>query len=406
MSFQLLTLLTCAAGMALVGLVYNAIVVQFMVGALLAVALVSYTTSRLSASALEWRRQTADRVFEHEPLTIATELTNRGRFPRFLLTVIDSLPEFLRPDHVPEFVLPALWPGERVRLSYQARGLKRGVYPLGPLRVSVSDPFGIFQRFVRLPAMGEAVVYPRPVPLNPGEMAETASGVGISTGERAHASDSGLDFYGIRDYQPGDELRRIHWPATAHHNQLTVIEFERGASRSLAVLLDTRAGTEFGVGADTTLEVGVRVAASLVRWTLQSQGHSILACDSAGGFHWLELERSDQEYEALELLARVQADGVMPISEALELAGRRLLPGAAVCVVTAAPDPALSGVVALLRELRIQVAAVLLDAISFDPRAPRPTMAAALEAAGARTASIRRGEDLQEALRGALLASD
>jgi uncharacterized protein (DUF58 family) len=403
MSFQFLTLVTCAAGMALVGLVYNAIAVHFMVGALIATLIVSYASSRLSARALDWKREAADRVFEHEPMAITVELTNRGRLPRFLLTVADRLPEHVRSDQLPEFVLPALWPGERVKLSYQAYAVKRGVYSLGPLRVSVSDPFGVFQRFVPFQAIGEAVVYPRPVSLTALEISDTVSDPAQSGGERSQAAESGLEFYGVRDYQPGDELRRIHWPATAHHNRLSVIEFERGASRSLTVVLDAAAGSEFGAGIDTTLEVGIRIAASLVHWALEHHGYASLAFVSASGPHWVELERLDQEWEALEQLARLQADGAMPISHVVEWAGARIPTGGSVCVVTCAPDPRLPAAIGLLTHQQIRVAAALVDPISFDARAPRYASAADLEVVGASAVVIRRGEDLQDALSGAFI---
>lgn len=402
MTFQLITLVTCTLGMGLVGLVYNSPAVYFMVAALVSLLLVSYAGSRLSARAIAWRRDNADRVFEHEPMRVMAELTNQGRLPRFLLTVIDRLPEFVYSDHPPEFVLPALWPGEKVRLSYQARAQKRGVYALGPLRISVSDPFGVFQHFVPMAAQAEAVVYPRPVPLT-GLVARTGGEPGLSTGERARASQSGLEFYGIRDYQPGDELRRIHWPATAHHRQLTVIEYERGISRTLAVVLDTRAGSEFGAGVDTTLEVGVRVAASLVHWALESQGTAFLALDAGGGPRWLEIERADREYEALEVLARVSAAGTTPVSTLLDWAGRHLMPGATACAVTALPDAHLPASVALLRRQQVRVAAVLIDAQSFDLRAADLTVGGALETAGAAVAVVKRGDDLGEALKGALI---
>jgi len=403
MTFQLLTLVACAAGMALVGLVYGAAAVHFMVASLIGVLLVSYASSRLSVLALTWRRDAADRVFEHEPLTVMAELSNRGRLPRFLLTVVDRLPEFMRAQQPPEFVLPALWPGESVKLAYQAYATKRGVYTLGPLRVSVSDPFGIFQRFVPFQATGEAIVYPRPVELTDLETSDAVSDPAQSGGERSQASESGLEFYGVRDYQPGDELRRIHWPATAHHNRLTVIEFERGASRSLTVILDAMRGTEVGAGLDTTLEVGVRIAASLVHWALQHHGYASLAFASSTGLHWLELERLDREYQALEQLARLKADGAMPVSQLLAWVGPRIPTGGSACLVTSAPDADLPGAIRRLRDQQIRVAAALVDPISFDPRAARPLSADDLEVAGATTITIRRGDSLQTALSGSFI---
>ena len=406
MSFQLLTLLTSAAGMALIGLAYGATVVYFILAALLAVLIVSYASSRLSTRSLTWQRDLPSRVFEQEPFTVTTALTNRGRLPRFLLTVLDRLPQFLRADTAPDFVLPALWPQENVRLSYQARALKRGVYSLGPLSISVADPFGIFHRLVPLQAPGEAVVYPRPLPLRSlHELDQSVGEYGFSSGERSQATESGLDFYGIRDYQPGDELRRIYWPATARHGRLTVIEYEQGASRSLAVLLDAAAGSEFGSGLDTTLETAVRVSASLLHWTLGRQGRAVLALDSPNGPLWIEMDRPEREYEALEALARVQANAAMPISQLVEWAVPRLLGGGAVCIITAAPDPHLPRAISVLRGLRLPVALVLLDAATFDPRVHRLALTAPLEAVGAATTTIARGDDLAAALKETLFAS-
>jgi len=407
MTLQLLTLVAAAGGMALLALTHNAYAVYFMFSALVAVVLVSYASSRLSARALHWRREQADRVFENEPFTVHIDLTNGGRMPRFALTLRDTLPRFVESDDAPEFALPALWPRQRVTLSYRARARKRGVYALGPLSVEVSDPFGVFQRKALIPALGESVVYPRPVPLD-GDLGRSAlSARGDATGEHARAYESGLDFYGIRDYQPGDELRRIHWPATAHHGRLTVIEFDRSASDNLAVVLDTKAGTEFGAGVDTTLEVGVRAAASLLHWALASEGTGFLAVDSAEGPRWLGVDRLDREYELLELLARVEATGTMPVSAVAEWAARRTPAGATVCVVTAAPDAGLPAVLGAAARRQIRAAAVVLDAHSFDSRAGHPEeMIHALSAVGAATAAVRRGDNLQDALESVLLAGE
>ncbi len=407
MTLQLLTLLVAAGGTAMVALTHNAYAVYFMFSALVAALIVAYVTSRMSARALRWRREEADRVFENEPFTIGIELANRGRFPRFALGVKDTLPPFLESEETPEFVLPALWPGQRVRLSYRARARKRGAYRLGPLSVVVSDPFGVFPRTAAVRAIGEAVVYPRPVPLD-GELGRSAlSARGDAMGERARSYESGLDFYGIRDYEPGDELRRIHWPATAHHGRLTVIEFDRGASDNLAVVLDTNAGTEYGSGVDTTLEVGVRAAASLVHWAVATEGRGFIAVDSAEGPHWLEVDRPDREYEALELLARAGADGSMPVSALLQWAGRRVPGGATVCVVTAAPDEELPDVVASLGRQRVRTAAVVFDAQSFDPSAQHVgRVVDAVSAAGAATVVVRMGEDLGDALETILIAGE
>jgi len=399
MSLQLLAILTAAGGMGMLALTHNAAAEYFMFSALIAVMLVSYATSRLSTRALRLRRETTSRVFENEPLSVHLDLVNRGRFPRFLLDLNDSLPEFVESDGERDFVVPSLWPGERVSLTYTARALKRGVYQWNPLQISASDPFGIFPRFVPFDAPGEAIVYPRPIELRGGLARSGIEARAQSSGERARGSESGLDFYGIRDYQPGDDLRRIHWPATARHGKLTVIEFDRGASENIAVVLDTSEGSEFGSGLDTSLEVGVRAAASLAHWSLRSEGVASLAAAFPDGPQWVSVDQLHREHEILELLARVQADADMPTSALLSWAASHLTPEASIVVITARPDDALPAAIASLVRSLVSVSALLLYAPSFDPRAPDVSaLADEIRAAGARSVLLRRDGDLAGAL--------
>jgi uncharacterized protein (DUF58 family) len=405
MSFQLLTVGTAAAGLALVGIVYNSDAAYFMCSALLAVLLVSFISSRLSTRALTWRREIADRVFENDPFTVTLHVTNQGRLPLFLVKFGDTVPEYVHPLEAPNFVLPALWPGESVTLTYRARAVKRGVYRLGPLHVSISDPFGVFQRVAGIALPGEAVIFPRPLSLLT-DLDEGGTDIrGTISGELALASDSGMDFYGIRDYQPGDELRRIHWPATAHHGKITVIEFERGTSGSVVAVLDTKQGTEYGEGTETTLEVGVRIAASLAHWALTNDGTACLAMDTATEARWEQADYPDQERRILEALAWARADGRLPVSAVAEWAAARLPTGAAVAILTAAPDANLPVVVQWLTDRNAHVAVLTPEAGAFGATAGlSPEMEQALRIAGAQVTGYRRGRGLQEFLNHVLLS--
>ena len=399
MTLQFLTLLGAAGGMAMLALTHNAAPEYFMFAALTAVILVSYASSRLSARALRVRRTCADRVFENDPLRVQLEVTNSGRLPRFLVNVEEALPQFMEADEERDFMIPTLWPGESVVLTYTARARKRGVYTWSSVEASASDPFGVFQRFVPIEARGEAVVYPKPLDLN-GSLAQSGIELrGMSAGERARGSESGLEFYGIRDYAPGDDLRRIHWPTTARHGRLTVVEFDRGASGNVAVVLDTMAGTEFGGGVESSLDVGVRAAASLIHGALAGDGVGFLAVAPADGPLWVAVEQIHREYEILEVLARVSADGTLPASALLQWAAGHLDPGANVVLITAGTDGALPSVVGGLRRSRLHLSTIVLDAHSFDMSAPHPTQVMGeLEAVGADVIGVARGGDLQEAL--------
>ncbi len=385
--------------MGMLALTHNAPAEYFMFSVLIAVMLVTYGVSRMSVRAVTVERETSSRVFENEPLSVHLALANRGRFPRFLIDVSDSLPDFMEAEGDRDFVVPSLWPGEQVTLSYTARAAKRGAYRWRPLQLSASDPFGVFPRYTPLSTAAEAIVYPRPIELRGSLRRAGAEAQGQSSGERTRGPESGMDFYGVRDYQSGDELRRIHWPVTARHGKLTVIEFDRGASENVAVLLDTSAGSEFGSGLDTTLEAGVRAAASLVHWAVTNEGVGRLGVASLGGPQWVNADSADHEHDVLEALARVKADGPTAPSALLTWAAPHLMPDENVILITAGLDDALPAAISGLVKRRASVGVLMLNAPSFDPAAPDASgVADALRAMGAEVISYSRGENLAQAL--------
>lgn len=95
---------------------------------------------------------------------------------------------------------------------------ERGVYELGPLSVAQRDALGLFVRPADGGPAGEAVVYPELYALD-------RSGVlGALLGEERHTA--GQSFDRLREYEPGDPLRRIHWKSTAKHDDLLVVEYD------------------------------------------------------------------------------------------------------------------------------------------------------------------------------------
>src|SRR5437016_13423600 len=87
----------------------------------------------------------------------------------------------------------------------------------------------------------------------------------------------GSEFYGIREYHPGDPLRRVHWRSSARMGRLAVVEYEHDVSVDLTLVLDARRGSDVGFGSETALEMAVTVAASLARLVLERGNRCRLA---------------------------------------------------------------------------------------------------------------------------------
>lgn len=178
-----------------------------------------------------------------------------------------------------EAVLPAVGRHETampsgddtVRLEYRLRTPRRGVFEVGPLRVSVTDPFGLarIDRAAGIPR--ELVVTPRVTPLEP------AAGVVASVDGAVHAlqrrTHPNSDELIAREYRYGDPLRRVHWAATARRGELMVREEEQRGDPEVRILLDTALGgrahhpsaaaRDAASTLDPAFELGVEAVASI-----------------------------------------------------------------------------------------------------------------------------------------------
>ena len=158
-----------------------------------------------------------------------------------------------------ELLVPPLDHGAASVASYRLPTDRRGIVQVGPLQVVVGDPFGLVQASVEAAPRVDVTVLPkvdevRPVPFTTGH--DPLAGV-----QHPHALGRvGDDFYALRAYVVGDDLRRIHWPSTARHDELLVRQQEQPWQGRTTVLLDVRRAAHDS----ESLEAAVSAAASIV----------------------------------------------------------------------------------------------------------------------------------------------
>ena len=100
---------------------------------------------------------------------------------------------------------------------------RRGEATFRRLRVSTTFPFGIIRKSVTLTQPQHTLIYPRPYPLKPHvvRLAVPEGPIGMRVTNRSGAGD---DYFGLRDYRPGDSLRHIAWKRAAGLDQIVSIE--------------------------------------------------------------------------------------------------------------------------------------------------------------------------------------
>jgi uncharacterized protein (DUF58 family) len=120
----------------------------------------------------------------------------------------------------------------------QADGVRRGVVRAADWHIGTSDPLGLFRGFRRLPDKEVGLVLPKFASL--AQRRETRE---VEASVAAPRAGSGNELFGIREYRPGDSLRRIHWRSSARHGELVVREYEPPGVQTLVILVDPNPST-------------------------------------------------------------------------------------------------------------------------------------------------------------------
>ena len=125
-----------------------------------------------------------------------------------------------------------------VTLRYVVHPPRRGIVDIGPLDVSISDPFGIIRGDAALWGTQKLIVTPQLVALPDAGLAFAAGDGHARLVQRSTAGND--DDLMTREYRRGDALRRVHWRASARHGELMVRQEEQRARPEVRLLLDTR----------------------------------------------------------------------------------------------------------------------------------------------------------------------
>ena len=166
------------------------------------------------------------------------DVTVESKAARRLPTVTVS-DAFDRGRRSARFLLAPLEPDETARAAYRLPTDQRGRFELGPLRATVGDPFGLASHTRRVLGTEEVIVFPRVHEIM--SLPETGGDEPDRDMPRAHGRlDPGGEFLNLRDYEPGDDLRRVHWRSTARHDRLMVRQNEARHRTPVLVMLDVR----------------------------------------------------------------------------------------------------------------------------------------------------------------------
>lgn len=342
---------------------------------------------RFCLAGVVYERHLAEsRVMFGENISLRVRLENRKLLPLPWIEVRDELPEALAPPtgrvelheaRVGYVVLIntfSLWWYQRVTRRYQIPGLKRGVFTLGPLTLQSGDPFGLLTREQAKKQLDTVLVYPPVLPIERFGLPPRHP-----FGERAaprRLLEDPARVVGVRDWLPGDGLRRVHWKASARTMTLQSKEYEASTTYTLELFVNINAYDTPILGLNAPLvELLIAAAASIAAWAIE-QGYAVgvssnglqatgegeaaapLSAEEVaqGLFQTARLSipassRREQLTHVLEGLARLIAYFGPPLEQILSAAQRRL-PAGTTLVVLSSAAAVTPGLLALLLQMR------------------------------------------------------
>ena len=363
-----------------------------------------YVLSRLwthqAIRAVQCARRMPSRAFSGEKVKVELEIVNRGLLPLPWLRVNESLPIRLSTPNFYRCVL-SLLPGERARLSYQLHCQRRGYYKIGPLALKAGDLMG-FSEEARPGAQAEAlIVYPKVVPLRHLDLPSRSPFGSLPSRERIFEDPTRP--IGVRDYQPGDGLRNIHWKLSAALSRLQVKRYQPAVSLETTIFLNLNLAEYRGWvrshrhgRVEAATELAIVVAASVANYLvekrqavgLSTNGRDPLSGDSrpltlpaAKGRTYL--------MNLLEALARVEAAETFPFVELLRRESLNLSWGATALVITGGENPELFPA---LLEMSRRGQNIFL--IFIDPQTSFPQIRRRAEQAGFRACALWDEKDM------------
>lgn len=242
------------------------------------------------------------RAREGDRLDVEVNLSARRRVTTFVLE--ERVPERLgQPVRVP---VERLSSGSVVTHRYGLRCTRRGVYQVGPLVAVAGDPLGLAQRETVVAEPFELLVHPRVDLVSDRPLTRQFEDPPIRP-PVSKPWPSGLEFYGMREYVPGDDLRRVVWRASARVGRVMVREAEQGITDRITLMLDTDRSNHSRDGEHSeSFEAAVRAVASLGVRHLR-EGYEVRT-ECNGGPLTRSLRGPTSQTMLLDALARVEPD--------------------------------------------------------------------------------------------------
>jgi uncharacterized protein (DUF58 family) len=289
--------------------------------------------------------------------------------------------------------VPAVGGDEEFVHSYAIRPTLRGVYQLGPLAAEWTDPFGLARHQQTLTEPVDVIVHPTTDAIFDRPLTRMWEDPPFRP-PISKPWPQGFEFYGMRDYIPGDDPRRIVWTAAARTGKYLVRESEQGITDRITLVLDNNRRLHSPGYPSETFELAVRACASLGAYNIK-QGFSVRFVTNDSG-QAPELRGSRARIALLDELARLELTDE-PVSAAIERVITERRASTHMCLVSTGFDSRTASRVRMLTDKGMSLVVALVKWEDADPNAARRA-----REVGAQVVQVSPGQQLESAFAHAL----
>ena len=355
-------------------LIYTLIIIGFITRSgevlILALPLIIYVaasyvyTPKKMALVLQ-RHLSANRVSPDKSVTITLTAHNQGQTLE-QLEILDHIPPGLNLDDSTAQILTTLEPDEKIDLTYTVSGA-RGQYYFSPVTITTSDYLGRFKKVETLHAHGQLFILPEVIKLKRADIRPRRTRV--YTGQiPTRQGGPGVEFYGLREYEPGDEMRWVNAKATARHTQkIFVNQYEQERAADIGLVLDVRQQSDIQSKEHSLFEYGVQATAALAD-TLLTQGNRVGMLIYGDALDWTYPRYGKQQRERiLHALAKAQ-QSARPIFSDLSRIPAQLFPIRSQLIFISPLNPKDAEALLQLRAREYSIVVISPDPIEFESR--------------------------------------
>ncbi len=305
-------------------------------GIFVLVGVLSLYTKKIEQHFAVKRYMDTNRIFSGLSETNSLIISNDFVLPLHAINITDytDLNISIESAH---YFLYGLKGDENVMTDYPLYGRKRGKFKVGPTTIKFTDPLGLYHFEKELKTTKEVIVFPNILQVS-NMSYKSMQPYGAIKNKTPIFEDPTL-IVGLKEYQVGDEIKKINWKVSARHGKFYVNTYQPAISSGSVIILDLQDDDYNFRNRDYYMEQGIEVAASLVKelFILRQEVGLASNCriDALDSMLRTEIAKGEAHFTSiLTHLAVVEASQKIPLRSVLDPSLLSLSWGTSIYMIT------------------------------------------------------------------------